>query len=50
MALDMTKRMKLEEVIDLMNRDEDFGVVNVNFNDASSDDDNMDGAKSEVQW
>ena len=44
MALDMTKRMKLGEVFDLMNRDEDFCVVTIDFKDASSDDDNMDGA------
>ena len=40
MALDM---MKLGEVFNSMNRDEDFCVVNIDFNNASSDD-NMDGA------
>ena len=55
MALDMTKQLKLGEVFDSMNRDEDFCVGNIidirqsniygniDFNNASSDD-NMDGA------
>ena len=44
MALEMTKRLKLGEVFDSMNRDEDICVGNIDFNNASSDDDNMDGA------
>ena len=42
----MTKRMSLNEVIDLMNKDEDFSIANADFDDASSEDDNMEEAES----
>ena len=37
--------MKLNEVIDLMNMGDDFSIGNADFDDASSDDDNMEEAE-----
>ena len=37
--------MNLNEVIDLMNMDENFSIANADFDDASSDDDNMKEAE-----